>query len=60
MALALLLRGGRGAPLPTEFGRWVRYWWMALRLSTEAAGPKKAGAGTMRRRVTRGTPSFAG
>ena len=33
MALALLLRGGRGAPLSTELGRWVRYRWMALRLS---------------------------
>ena len=34
MALALLLRGGRGAPLSTGFGTWLRYGWMALRLST--------------------------
>ena len=34
MAFALLVRGGRGAPLSTEFGRRVRYGWMALRLST--------------------------
>ena len=34
MAFALPLRGGRGAPLSTEFGRWLRYGWMALRLAT--------------------------
>ena len=39
MALALLPRGGRGAPLSTEFGRWVRYGWMALRLSTRICRP---------------------
>ena len=34
MALALLVRGGRCAPLSTKFGRWIRYWWIALCLST--------------------------
>ena len=34
MAFALLLCGGRCAPLSAGFGRWFRYWWMALRLST--------------------------
>ena len=41
MALALLLRGGPGAPLSTEFGRWVGYGWMALRLSTNLPAPEK-------------------
>ena len=45
MALALHLRGGWGAPLSTEFGRWVGYGWMALRLSTRICRPHKSQCG---------------
>ena len=39
MAFPFLMRSGRCAPLSTGFGRWFRYWWMALRLSTRICRP---------------------
>ena len=60
MAFPLLLRGRRCAPLSTGFGRWVRYWWIALRLSTLrlrlGRTRKNASAERVFHRVTRGIP----